>query len=326
MKNVIVFSPNLRDATSFYRAAGPFSCVKEPGFNISIPKADLEWWDFTGADVVYMHRPFLDEHVNAIEVAKNLNCKVWVDFDDNLWAIPDSNPCKDRFGGKELANAEKAARMADKVTVSTDSIQEYLTMRFDIASSVIPNAWPDQSFPFEGLSKKVSKSIFWRGGSNTHDEDLESVYPDLEKIAATYPDWRFTFAGHVPYKIKNIIPASRIEVIKPMSVINYFASLKTLAASVAIVPLVDSEFNRGKSNIAWLEATYAGMATIAPAMNEWVRPGVAIYGGSSSLFDAFSEVADIRLSLQDRSASAIKEGLLLSQINKLRIEVLHDLT
>src|ERR1035437_9869971 len=96
-----------------------------------------------------------------------------------------------------------------------------------------------------------------------------------------------------------------------------------------IVPLVDSEFNRAKSNIAWLEGTYAGAAVVARSLPEFGVPGCIHYEDPKE----FSNVVRDALASSERRKSAVrkswshisKAGLHLSDVNHIRQEVLNDL-
>jgi len=92
-----------------------------------------------------------------------------------------------------------------------------------------------------------------------------------------------------------------------------------------IYTLSDTPFNRAKSNISWIEATYAGSSVIAPEfLPEFANmPGVITY---NELMDSvFENVKDFNKSLaitNDLSWRYIKENLLLSQVNNLRYQSL----
>lgn len=111
-----------------------------------------------------------------------------------------------------------------------------------------------------------------------------------------------------------------------MDIIDYFRNIKTLRPSIQIVPLENIMFNYNKSNIAWIEGTYAGAVTIAPNLPEFNKPGVLTYNSpkefKSILEGCLKGDYDLR-SLYDSSYIYIKENLLLSKVNNLRKEVIN---
>jgi hypothetical protein len=112
-----------------------------------------------------------------------------------------------------------------------------------------------------------------------------------------------------------------------LDAIKFFSVLKAIKPKINVVPLHDNPFNLGKSNIAWLEATYAGAVTLAPDTPEWRKAGVTNYKDEAD----FKTKLGFLLSLTDReldvlhsmSVDAILQGkLLLSETNKTRLEIL----
>ena len=50
-----------------------------------------------------------------------------------------------------------------------------------------------------------------------------------------------------------------------------------ISPKYSVFPLVDTPFNRAKSNIAYLEAIMCGAIIVAPDWQEWRHPGVINY-------------------------------------------------
>jgi hypothetical protein len=113
-----------------------------------------------------------------------------------------------------------------------------------------------------------------------------------------------------------------------MHIIDYFKFFNELNPNIFIYTLKDTQFNRAKSNISWIEATYAGAAVIAPSfLPEFANmPGVIAY---NELMDSvFENVKDYYKGLaitNDLSWKYIKENLLLSQVNNKRYQSLLEL-
>jgi hypothetical protein len=105
--------------------------------------------------------------------------------------------------------------------------------------------------------------------------------------------------------------------------LDYFDKLRNSPASTLFVPLVDDTFNRGKSNCAWLEATWANMAVVHfndgpdTFLPEFDRPGI---------LSLMEWLADVRLSeAREESLQYILENLTLGRVNALRQELLDGL-
>ncbi len=106
------------------------------------------------------------------------------------------------------------------------------------------------------------------------------------------------------------------------------ASLSEAAPSAMIFPLHEHPFNRCKSNIAWLEATFAGAACIAPDWAEWRHPGVLNYTDEHSFSDQMNSVMRGDVDVEDLARTSwayIQDNLTLEKVNKLRWQVVTSL-
>jgi hypothetical protein len=112
-----------------------------------------------------------------------------------------------------------------------------------------------------------------------------------------------------------------------MDLIEYFHSLKTLAPKIHLVPLKDNRFNRCKSNIAWMEATWAGAACVVPGFEEFEMEDTSyddnesFYRIAKALLDDEQLNSDIYFFARDY----IQKNLLLSQVNQMRIQIARSL-
>jgi hypothetical protein len=103
--------------------------------------------------------------------------------------------------------------------------------------------------------------------------------------------------------------------------IKYFKWLANTAPRIMMVPLADTAFNRCKSNIAWLEATGAGAAVLAPAWPEW--GSCYWYQGP----DDFASVLESMLggtqdATWDASRTKILDTLTLAYVNVTRMNLI----
>ena len=108
----------------------------------------------------------------------------------------------------------------------------------------------------------------------------------------------------------------------------YFDDLAKAKPHWLICPLIDNKFNRSKSNIAWIEASWAGAAVIGPELPEWKRPGIINYKDVTHLEKIISKVAAghyDRKELIQQSREYIEKNNTLSKVNKKRKDVIHAL-
>lgn len=323
MKRLLAICPVIEDATSFWRGVLPVSQARKKDLEINFERKHVGWTEIAECDAVFMQRPSIKAHLTIIEMAKYLSKPVWIDYDDDLSCVPMSNKTFYTYMHPDNLNSFKAIiGLADFISVTGSFLKERIGRFSRVPIDIIPNAWPDKSIPWEDKPYKRHNAILWRGG-DSHNEDLEEHLDQIAEIAAQNKDLKWIFFGAPSYKILKAIPKENLELPPPMPILNYYKNLKRVEAQACIVPLVNSNFNKSKSNIGWLEATYAGCATIGPNFSSWNDKGIINYDvDSKSLPQTFSKHFD---SFEERyleSQKIIKEKYLLSEVNKKRTAIL----
>jgi hypothetical protein len=322
MIRVLTFAPQITDGTSFYRLGGVTPYLEKEYSDIHIKdlswKDSLEWADFISYDVAVFQRPFIKQHFNTINMLKIMGIKVIIDYDDDVLNVPMHNPFHNNYESNK-ENIKQIANLADEIWVSTKGLKETF-LEFNKNIKVVPNAHNDYLFPVKNKVKFNDKDIkvTYRGGS-THEIDVYSQLNDWIEMINKNKKTEFYFMGsRFPYLESKcgdnyiIIPGTHI--------LDYFKNIHKLNPNIFIYTLEDNKFNRGKSNISWIESTYAGAAVIAPEfLPEFVRPGISNFNGS--LKEAFYTVKKDKKTLKimnDLSWDYIKENLLLSHVNQER--------
>lgn len=324
MKTLLVHAPGNFDGTSFYRALGPFAGLRSlPGWRLERMPTTVYWTDIAWSDALFLQRPVAKSDVDLALMAKDLGKKVWLDYDDDLFAVPRSNPYY-RDAQRSYARIKQLLALADVVTVSTPALGKALAAHTRSAPVVVPNAWDDSFLRAFAPDRELNKIVFWRG-SNTHNEDLESHLPEIAEIARRHPDWKWHFVGDPYWRVTEILQPGTFAIDGARDVVEYLKSLETFRPGIAIVPLKDNAFNRSKSNVAWLESTYMGTAVVAPDWPEWQRPGISTYK-PGELADAFDRAAHDYAQNVRSSRQYVETNLLLSHVNRLRAEILEALT
>jgi hypothetical protein len=270
------------DACSFYRGSEPLLQIEKDYADVKVLEANEVNWKVLGAiDIVFMQRAAGANNAAMLQMAKDNGKPIWLDYDDDLLEVPQDNPSHSYYSKLDTTKSIlKSLSLANVVTVSNPAITDSFTKALTKAQLAIPkfitipNAFNNFRWKLEKVIDKRNPIVYWRG-SNTHVRDLVEHSEDIIHVAAANPNWHWLFIGPYPWmfegKIKNLIHQDSLDLIKYMSV------LKEVKPAVNIVPLHDNAFNRSKSNIAWLEATYAGAVTLAPDWPEWQRTGIYNY-------------------------------------------------
>lgn len=309
--NVGLICPGPEDCTSFYRGWGVFAYLsRETGIRL-ITHDEWAWPQIVECDLIVLQRPCLMEHVQVMSAAKALNVPTWVDMDDDVFCIPLSNPAHSGYSPATLDCVRRCVELADVLTVATEPLRH---ARRD--SEVIPNALNTYVWPFD--TRPRTKTITWRG-SKTHWADMEPFLPAMRNIAREFPDWRFVFLGHPHWRFEGLG-----EIIPQTTPFHMMDHLKRLAPTIHVVPLQECQFNRNKSNCAWLEATAAGAMVIGPNWPEWHKPGIVRYESPESFEQLLREaiVSDGCEDWVNQSRRFIHDNLTLPIVNRQRIEIL----
>jgi hypothetical protein len=312
-------------ACSYYRTMGVLSKLRKLNPNISIELiTEIEWHLIADADVLYLERPANANFHKACTIAKDYNVPLWIDYDDNLFDVPPYNPAYENYSKKQTKEVlASCIKMADVVTVTTKELQiVYGNLNKNI--KVVENAFNDYNYKLE---KKPSKneSLCWRG-SRTHRNDLLGVLDEMVELSNKYEDWGWCFVGsdlwYVTDNIANHYQTNELPQLK------FFKFMKNTNAAIQLAPLAFNRFNVGKSNIAWLEGVFAGSCCIAPHLPEWEKPGIETYKNR----DEFKSKLDMLMRDKKKrernfkdSRKYIVDNLLLSNINRKRLEILEGL-
>lgn len=310
------------DAIFYYRMA-VLQYINHPLIEITrgYYGGDITWGLLHQYDVLILERPTGTHDIALIKLAKQVGLKVIVDFDDDLLSIDNYNPTYAIYQGcKE--NIMEALYQADEVWVATEGIKKSFSM-FNSRIAVVPNAHNNYIQPVEKKKafNKENSILLWRGGAS-HQADVYAHTTELIEVINGNTNWDFVFMGD-RFIYLEINCGKNYHSVSPKPLMEYFSTILKANPNIVIHPLRDTDFNKSKSNIAWLEATYAGAAFFGnknlPEFNlPFIAPicnlDLGMMGGGEYIEKNNAD-----------SWEYIKENLLLSKINELRIERLLDI-
>jgi len=322
MISILEIEGHATDPCSFYRGREPLAQINRlDGYEVVPMGNQIDWSWMSFFDIVFLQRPADDYQLRVIELAKNMNKKIWVDFDDDLINIPDTHPTDlINYYNSKRKILETIIRLSDVVTVSTEDLKEKYS-KYNRNIVVIPNCHNDYIFPAKNKSKFTNNNkVFWRG-NKTHEHDIY-IYKDAINRALK-KNREFYFLGE---RFIFIDKNNNVHYESTMSLIDYFTYIKKLNASLLVVPLDENELNLSKSNISWIEGTYAGSSCLIPDFGDFVNcPGLKY--SNEDMFEFLlnkSEKENLE-PYNKQSWEYICDNLLLSKQNNKRIEVIKSL-
>jgi hypothetical protein len=315
-------------ACSYYRSLGVISKLSYlKTENIIVEKiTEFEWSNLINTDIVFFERPRSADMVKAMEFVKQFGIKIWSDIDDDFFSVPIYNPSHKFFSQPNTINAiTRCLELTDVLTVTTPALQKkYKKYCANKPIIIIENAFNDYNFQ---LSEQPSDNniINWRG-SNTHRNDLLSCIKQLTRLSEEKTDCTFNFIGNDLWYIAGEI--KNFNQIEEKTNVSYFNYIKKLQPQIQIFPLEFNEFNLAKSNISWIEGTYSGAVNVCADMPEWNKPGIETYKTPEEFYEkVILLLTDKKKRIKNfyESLDYIKENLLLSIVNKKRLEVMANL-
>lgn len=328
-------------ACEYYRGIGTLS--KIPGVEIRVAE-EVNWTVLSQIDILFAERPYSASDHEIISMARDFGVPVWVEVDDDFFNVPGYNPASRHFWKEEVQQRHaECVAMADVVTVTTEHLRGQL-LEFNKNIKVIPNAFNDYHWKWEFTPGKKNL-VAWRG-SATHKNDVRRYLDSMTEVQRTnhLDNQGWVFVGNDLWFAEERLMPKVTRFIEELPTTVYWKAIKSFGARFWHVPLLDNKFNRSKSNISWIEATYAGAVCLCPDMAEWRNPGAILYepeteealvppfvypGRSEPYETAF--LAMLGMSDAEReealleSFEYITENLLLSKVNAKRKEILEGL-
>ncbi len=192
--------------------------------------------------------------------AERRGIKTVFEMDDHLWAVPKHNPAREEWDRKETQRLLRwQLDHSDAILVSTVPLKQAVIEYGGQAPAKVHVAMnhlhPDVWAGTEGSKRydNGDKIVIGYQGSMTHNIDFGTALPALARVLQHHPNVMLRFFGYVPPIIKDVIDLSRWQYAKGVMFDQYPQKLAYMNYTIGIAPLVDSKFNRAKSNIKFLE-------------------------------------------------------------------------
>ncbi len=205
------------------------------------------------------------------------------EMDDWFFDIPSyniaSNPYKPNSEFERMAYEQ--IELSDAVICSTNYIKENLNSLFPgkpvyvVKNSIDFEVW-DSVKPMPLVKKEEGRIRIGYTGSGNHGSDLKRIEAPLLAILDEFPNVEFITAGEM--RDRTYIKHDRSYISDNwVSIDQWPAACKGWQMDIGIAPLVDSSFNRAKSNLRWLEYSALSIPTVASKVYPFeksIRDGV----------------------------------------------------
>lgn len=267
----------------YLNRTGEFECVISPN---TVTDDEVMW-----ADIIFAQSLVSPENISTLWAYQIERGKRIVSDRDDVIVVEDHNPFKPTHNLTHAPTwTKELLKISDLITVTTEEIAlEVRPLNKNIA--IIPNAldmelWNKPIIPNDSDVVRIGY-----GASITHRKDLEMIAPAIKQVLRENPKSKFIICGDL-YLMKFFedVKPSQIEFVDgTSSVYKWPDKLYSLSLDIAIAPVIDNHFNRGRSTLKFLEnsmvqaagvyspATYKGIVKhgkngfLAETNEEWVK-------------------------------------------------------
>jgi len=261
----IVAFVNGNSGPSYHRIIMPLMLMRDT--DVYITNNLLEEHFEKGCDIFMYNRILPDHCLPMIATLKEkYGFRICVDIDD-YWILDEYHILYQVYKEDDFAERQIAQLKAADIITCTHSRLAAEILPYNSTVHVLPNAIPKQGqFDIERTASPFTR-LFWQG-SDTHKEDINLLQRPIEIIAPLAAKVKMVMAGYAEdhddwYKMVMDYTAKtkhQYKLIPFANVTEYYSAYAH--ADVCLIPLLNSPFNRHKSNLKVLEAANLSLPVI----------------------------------------------------------------
>lgn len=323
MTNILYFDWH-SEASEFYQGI-PLDYLKSKEFIITrSTDREIKSHSINKYDVLIILRPSSEAHLLIMKLAKDLHKKIIISWDDDPLHLPKENPMYGYYEG-DKHNTIKCLALADEVWAGTEGVKQAFRL-YNNNIHLIPNAHNDYIFKVKDkMPFGKDKRVMWRGGGS-HMGDIYNPGTTewIVKTINSNKRWDFYWLGQkfewIEYRVKH----GNFYHNPGASTVQFYKMMHRMNPQVFFYPLVDSIFNRAKSNCSFLESVYSGAAYFGRTdFLEFDKPGVKTLAELTYYLKG-NNSQELK-KLNEESWEWICDNLLLSKVNKIRLDRLIEI-
>lgn len=279
----IVAFTNKNSGPGYHRIIMPLMLMKDVDVYIT---NNLEAKDFENCDVFMYNRILPQEAMDQVQALKLLyGFKICVDIDD-YWELDEHHILFDEYQIYDFASKQIDQIRSADIVITTHTRLANEIIQYNLNVHVCPNAIPHSGqFAIEKQPYHLTR-LFWQG-SITHTEDIELLRTAIGAIGHISTKVKMVMAGYTEgepewYNMAMCYTAGlkhQYKLIPGELVTDYYKAYSE--ADICLIPLLNSKFNRYKSNLKVLEAANMGLPVICSKVNPYLDLPV-LYASNSS--------------------------------------------
>ena len=211
-------------------------------------------------NIVYTTKPLIPQHIALCQMLQGVGYKWVLDMDDNIFEVNRDNPGFAAFDKEGNGDArfwvEIAMREADLLVVSTKNLKNVYE-KYNDNIFVNKNTVDFRFWDFTNAWGKSDKTVIGWAGASGHTLDMGLIEGPVKEIKKKWGD-KVEFVAFGAEK-----PDFFDKHVDWVNLRDYPKKLASLGFDIGIAPLRDNLYNRGKSNLRWLEYSALKIPTVA---------------------------------------------------------------
>tara|TARA_R110002051_G_scaffold227016_4_gene289525 strand:- start:3307 stop:4530 length:1224 start_codon:yes stop_codon:yes gene_type:complete len=214
------------------------------------------------------------------DVGKEAGFKIIYEIDDIIFKedIPHYNKFRFAFEDPKIRQTSlEIMQTCDEITVTNKFMQDYYIEKtgnknVTIIPNFIPKFWMDRYFNFENVRsnyqkfKKKPRVVYCGSGAHFDIENRIKQKDDFhhinDVIRKTVDKFQWVFVGGFPLTLRDLIKEKKIEYHQWSNLVDYPNYINNMNATVFYAPLEDSNFNKAKSDLKFIEACAMGIPVV----------------------------------------------------------------
>lgn len=196
------------------------------------------------------------------------------EIDDNILSVPSYNEAFGPYDPRSHVRrrAIDQIKASDGVIVSTPYLKEIFA-EYNANIWVVPNSIDFKLWDKVKRRNRPGVRIGWAGG-NGREGDVETIKDAILNVCRKHKDVKFVFVNGpakqgLPDYFKDHPQIEHHAVWEP--ILKFPGLIGRLDFDIGISPLIDSAFNRGKSNLKWLENAAMSIPTVCSNVGHYAE-------------------------------------------------------
>ena len=239
---------------------------------------------YKGLKAIRIQRQATESQLNYIKWLKQIQgeCgfRVIYEIDDLIFKedIPHYNKFRFAFEDPSIRQTSmEIMQICDEITVTNQFMKEYYIYKtgnenVTVIPNFIPKFWMDRYYDLsqikENYQKYKSKPRIIYCGSGAHFDvennikQKDDFFHVNDVIRKTVDKFQWVFVGGFPLTLRDLVTQKKIEYHAWTNLVDYPKFISTLNATAFYAPLEDSNFNKAKSDLKFIESAAFGIPCI----------------------------------------------------------------